>query len=268
MYFSPIHPNGHTANASNNHHSLSITHHIQHPIPPPGPLTNRSPDPSPQQHPPRRKPTTNILQYILNRRTATLTSPTLTNTPTIHGNPHNHQLTATITRPNTNRASTNNNATRPRHHMTSTQPPAKANTPDKTTNANSNITPPNINTIHHCHPTETELTTNINSPTFPSHRTNNMQAPTIDTNINSTSNTDNEPTNSILNSMTSTINAIYNGHPTVTALFTNLNSTTSTDNKTDNSHPSAMCTMDTHLYSPNLLSTSTPDCEAVPDAVG
>ena len=88
---------------------------------------------------------------------------------------------------------------------------------DKTTNANSNNTPPNINTIHHCHPTETELTTNINSPTVPSHRTNHTQAPTIDTNSNSTSNVNNEPTKSIPNSTPpSTNNAIYNGHPTAT----------------------------------------------------
>jgi hypothetical protein len=47
-----------------------------------------------------------------------------------------------------------------------------------------------------------------------------------------------------------------------------LHSTPSTDNATNNSHPSAMCTMDTSLYSLNPLSTPTPDCEAVPDSVG
>ena len=48
---------------------------------------------------------------------------------------------------------------------------------------------------HHCHPTATDLPTNINSPTVPSHRTNHIQAPTIDTNSNSMSNADNKPTN-------------------------------------------------------------------------
>jgi hypothetical protein len=47
-----------------------------------------------------------------------------------------------------------------------------------------------------------------------------------------------------------------------------LNSTSFTDNKTNNSHPSAMCTMDTFLYSPNPPSPPPPDCEAVPDSVG
>jgi hypothetical protein len=47
-----------------------------------------------------------------------------------------------------------------------------------------------------------------------------------------------------------------------------LNSTPSTDNETYNNHPSTMCTMDTSLYSPNPLSTPTPDCEAVPETVG
>ena len=286
MYFSPINSNGHTANAPNNHYSPSTTNNAQQPTPPPAPSSNCSPTPLP---PPtqRRKPTTNILQYILHRSTATRTSPEPTNTPTIHETPHNRQLTATTTRPNMNRPSTNNNATHPRQHqhMTPAQPTDMNNAPDttcsnmnstpptneshsrhptptthipsdhtvtfnqqhsatdqrpnlhslptdvndKTTNANSNNTPPNINTIHHCHSTATELTININSPTFPSHRTSNIQAPIIDTNINSTSNTDNESTNS---------------------------------------YPAAMDTMNTSLYSLNPPSTPTPDCEAVPDTVG
>ena len=125
MYFSSINSNGHTANAPNNHHSPSTTNHTQQPTPPPAPAPN-SPNCPPTTLPPptqRHKPTTNILQYILRRSTATLTSPEPTNTPTIHEKPHNHQLTAANTRPTTHRTSTTNNATRPHHHMTPTQAP-------------------------------------------------------------------------------------------------------------------------------------------------
>ena len=47
-----------------------------------------------------------------------------------------------------------------------------------------------------------------------------------------------------------------------------MNSTSLTDNETDNSHPTAMNTMDNSRYSPNPLSTPTPDCKAVPETVG
>ena len=92
-----------------------------------------------------------------------------------------------------------------------------------------NSTPPNINATHHCHPTATDLTTNINNTTLPSHATKNSQSSTIDTNMNSMSYSDNEP---------------------------------------NNNHPTAMNTVDTPLYSPNPLSTPISDCEAVPETVG
>ena len=92
-----------------------------------------------------------------------------------------------------------------------------------------NNTPTNTNVIHNCHLTATNLATNLNNTTFPSHATRNSQSSTINTNMNSTSYTDNEP---------------------------------------NNSHPTAMDTMDTSLYSPNPLSTPTPDCEAVLETVG
>ena len=107
--------------------------------------------------------------------------------------------------------------------------------------------PTNITDIHNQHHTATNQRSNLNSPPLT---------------INDTT------TNSIPNSTTPTINDIHNCHPTATALITNLNSTPSTDNETYNNHPSTMCTMDTSLYSPNPLSTPTPDCEAVPETVG
>ena len=173
--------------------------------------------------------------------------------------------------PTTHRHSDNTETINQQHSATAQRPnprsPPTGNI-DKLINANSNNTPPNLNATHHSHPTATDLTTNANSPTFPSHRTNHIQAPTIDTNSNSASNADNEPTNYISSSTTSTINATYNCHPTATALITNMNSTSLTDNETDNTHPTAMDTMDNSLYSLHPPSTPTPDCEAVPETVG
>ena len=289
MYFSAINPNGHTANAPNVHHRPPTTSLPQQPPPTPAQTTSCPPTtlPTSTQH---RKPTTNILQYILNRNTATLTSPETTSTPTLHGNPRNHQLTATITRSNTNSTTpTNDPSLCPhiptthrhrdntetiiqQHSATAQRPiprsPPTANNIDKLNNANSNSTPPNPNATHHSGPTGAGITANANSLTSPRLHTNHTQAPIIDTNSNSTPNADNEPTNYIPNSTTSTNNATYNCHPTATAPITNMNSTSITDNETNNSHPTAMDTMDNSLYSLNPLPTPTPDCEAVPETVG
>ena len=68
------------------------------------------------------------------------------------------------------------------HHTATSQRPhlhgLTTDINDNITDANLNSKPPNTNAIHHCHLTATDLTTNINSPTFPKHTTSNNQPPT------------------------------------------------------------------------------------------
>ena len=184
MYFSPINPNGHTTNAPNIHHRPTTTNNAQQPTSPPTPSPNCSPAPSPQPTQ-RRKPTTNILQYILHRSTATLTSPDPINTPTTHNRPHNQLPIATITSPNMNRPSTNNNATQPRHHMTPAQPTDMNNTPD-TTCSTRNSTPP-TNESHSHHHTPTTHIPSDNTETFNQQHSVTDQRPnlhSLPTNVN------------------------------------------------------------------------------------
>jgi hypothetical protein len=65
-----------------------------------------------------------------------------------------------------------------------------------------------------------------------------------------------------------TTHDIHTCHPAATNLSSSRNSTPFTNHETYNSHPTAMCPLDSTLYTPNPLSTPTSDCQAVPDTVG
>ena len=243
-----------TYNATNIHpHTPSINslttctdpHHVNRNSPPSTTHTN-------QQYKPthHRKPLTNIMHYILQRRTDTLIHAPASLTTTTNNNiSSNTNNTPSTTNPTNACHPTPTNQipsiTNQHHTATNRRPNLNSQTftiKDATTNPTPNSTTSTINAIHNCQPTAPALTINLNSTPF----------------------TDNETTDS----QPSTINAAHNCHSTATDLTSNLHSTPSTDNATNNSHPSAMCTMDTSLYSLNPLSTPTPDCEAVPDSVG